>query len=84
MQGFRLVFMFNVLRGNRQSSVHANSFSQNIAPMGKTAPTETTTCIWFTPSQKVKKFVGKTCMSGSNLTLQTAINNKVLFIFNMP
>ncbi len=49
---FRFVFMFNVLGTNRQSSVPANSIRQNAAPMRKTAPNETTTCIWFTPSKK--------------------------------
>ena len=29
------LFTFNVLGANRQSSVHAILFSQNIAPMGK-------------------------------------------------
>lgn len=43
---------------DRQSFV----LSQNAAPMGKTAPNETTTCIWFTPSKNVRlarKFVEK-------------------------
>ena len=29
---------------NKQSSVHAKSFSQNVAPMGKRIPNKTTTC----------------------------------------
>ena len=41
------------LGANRQSSVHADPCSQNTAPMGKTAPNETTRCIWSTPSNKV-------------------------------
>ena len=43
---------------DRQSLV----LSQNAAPMGKTAPNEITTCIWFTPSKNVRlarKFVEK-------------------------
>ena len=45
--------IWDQLKTNRlQSSVHANSFL-NIAPMGKPAPNEITTCIWFTPSKKV-------------------------------
>ena len=39
-----------VVRQNDVKSIslsHANSISQNTAPIGKTAPNETTTCIWF-------------------------------------
>ena len=47
-------FFFFVLGSDRQSSVHASSFDQNTAPVGKTVSNKTTTCIWFILSQKVR------------------------------
>ena len=40
------------LRANRQSSVHANS-SQYTTSERKTIPNESTTCTWFTLTEKV-------------------------------
>jgi len=54
--------------------------------VGTASPDETTTCIWLTPSNKVchrKSLLKETCMSGSNMTVQRAIKNKMVFIFNM-
>ena len=47
-------FMSNILRSDRQSSVHASSFNQNTAPVDKTASNKTTTCIWCILSQQVR------------------------------
>ena len=74
------------LEADRQSCIHANSTSQNTAPMGKQLLTKPPHAIGSHLAKKSdtdEVCWKRLCMSGSDMTVKRAIKNEVVFIFNM-